>query len=95
MHPLEKYVTIDKEIIGGIPVFKGTRVSVKTLFDCLEESSLDEFLLGHPSVSREQAEAVIERGSGNFLNEMVKEGIADYETGNTLTFEEFINKRGF
>ena len=53
MHPEEKYVTIDKDIGGGVPVFKGTRVTVKTLFDYLEENSLDEFLEGHPSVSRE------------------------------------------
>jgi uncharacterized protein (DUF433 family) len=70
MFPLEKYVTIDKDIVGGTPVFKGTRVTVKTLFDCLEESSLDEFLLGHPSVSREQAEAVIERAAEKFLTEI-------------------------
>ena len=56
MKPLEKYVVVDKEISGGSPVFKGTRVTVKTLFDYLEESSLEDFLKGHPSVSREQAE---------------------------------------
>ena len=60
MNVLEKYITIDEGIVGGTPVFKGTRVSVKTLFDYLEESSLEEFLIGHPSVSKEQAEAVIE-----------------------------------
>ena len=70
MHPQEKYVTIDKDIVGGIPVFKGTRVTVKTLFDYLEESSLDEFLQGHPSVSREQAEAVIELAAKKFLTEI-------------------------
>ncbi len=59
MNPLEKYITTDKEVVGGTPVFKGTRVTVKTLFDYLEESSLEEFLQGHPSVAREQAEAVI------------------------------------
>lgn len=32
---LHEYVTIDKEIAAGVPVFKGTRVSVKTLFDYL------------------------------------------------------------
>ena len=56
MKSLEKYVVVDKEISGGSPVFKGTRVTVKTLFDYLEESSLEDFLKGHPSVSREQAE---------------------------------------
>jgi uncharacterized protein (DUF433 family) len=56
----DKYITVDKDIVGGEPVFSGTRVTVKTMFDCLEESSLEEFLEGHPSVSRQQAEAVIE-----------------------------------
>jgi uncharacterized protein (DUF433 family) len=67
---LEKYLTIDKDIVGGTPVFKGTRVTVKTLFDCLEESSLEEFLQGHPSVSREQAEAVIELAAQKILTEI-------------------------
>ena len=59
---MNNYVIIDKDIAGGVPVFKGTRVVVKTLFDYLEESSLEEFLDGFPSVSRAQAEAVIENG---------------------------------
>ena len=70
MNPLEKYVTIDNDIVGGTPVFKGTRVTVKTLFDYLEESSLEEFLQGHPSVSREQTEAVIELAAQKILNEI-------------------------
>ncbi len=67
MLSLNSYITIDREIAAGVPVFKGTRVSVKTLFDYLEESSLEEFLFGFPSVSREQAEAVIEATSVKFL----------------------------
>jgi len=70
MNPLEKYVIIDKDIVGGTPVFKGTRVTVKTLFDYLEESSLEEFLQGHPSVSRKQAEAVIELAAKKILTEI-------------------------
>jgi len=70
MNPLEKHVTIDKDIVGGTPVFKGTRVTVKTLFDYLEESSLEEFLQGHPSVSRKQAEAVIELAAKKILTEI-------------------------
>jgi len=67
---LDQYVTTDKETAGGVPVFKGTRVAVKTLFDYLEDSSLEEFLAGFPSVSREQAEAVIELAASNLLSEM-------------------------
>ena len=66
---LSDYITIDKETAGGVPVFKGTRVAIKTLFDYLEESSLEEFLNGFPSVSREQAEAVIELAAAKLLSE--------------------------
>jgi uncharacterized protein (DUF433 family) len=51
----------DPEILGGAPVFVGTRVPVQTLMDYLEEgSSLNEFLDHFPSVKREQAIAVLE-----------------------------------
>ena len=49
-------------ILGGTPVFAGTRVPVKTLFDYLEGGdNLDEFLDDFPSVSREQAVNVLEK----------------------------------
>ena len=67
---LQHYVTVDKEIACCVPVFKGTCVAVKTLFDYLEDSSLDEFLKGFPSVSRQQAEAVIEHAASNLLSEI-------------------------
>ena len=69
MDALNKWVEVNKEVAGGAPVFKGTRVTVKTLFDYLEEESLEEFLKGFPSVSREQAEAVIERAAEKLLSE--------------------------
>jgi uncharacterized protein (DUF433 family) len=51
----------DPDIQGGVPVFMGTRVPVKTLFDHLEAGdTLDKFLYSFPSVSREQAVAVLE-----------------------------------
>ena len=51
----------DPEILGGTPVFVGTRVPVKNLFDYLEAGdSLDEFLESFPSVTREQAVATLE-----------------------------------
>lgn len=53
-------ITSDREILGGIPVFAGTRVPIKTLFDYLERSyPLDEFLEDFPTVGREQALAVL------------------------------------
>jgi uncharacterized protein (DUF433 family) len=51
----------DPEIMGGTPVFVGTRVPVQTLLDYLEAGDpLDEFLEDFPSVTREQAIAVLE-----------------------------------
>ena len=51
----------DPDIQGGVPVFCGTRVPVKNLFDFLEAGdSLDQFLRSFPSVSREQAIAALE-----------------------------------
>jgi predicted Fe-S protein YdhL (DUF1289 family)/uncharacterized protein (DUF433 family) len=51
----------DPEIQGGVPVFAGTRVPVKYLFDSLEAGdSLDAFLKSFPSVTREQAIAALE-----------------------------------
>ena len=51
----------DPDILGGIPVFVGTRVPVQNLIDCLEAGdSLEEFLDSFPSVAREQAVAALE-----------------------------------
>lgn len=51
----------DPEIMHGAPVFHGTRVPVKNLFDYIEAGdSLEEFLEGFPGVSRELAVQAIE-----------------------------------
>lgn len=51
----------DPEILGGTPVFVGTRVPFRNLIDYLERNhSLEEFLDSFPSVSREQAVAALE-----------------------------------
>lgn len=55
-------ITVDPEIHSGTPVFAGTRVPVRTLFDHLEAGdSLEVFLDDFPSVSRELAIAVLEK----------------------------------
>ena len=55
-------ITIDPEIHSGTPVFKGTRVPIKILFDHLEAGDpLEIFLDDFPSVSREQAVALLEQ----------------------------------
>lgn len=57
---VREIINIDKDILGGQPVFKGTRVPVESLFDHLEAGvSLDEFLDDFPTVSKEQAVALL------------------------------------
>lgn len=61
MEAIQDIITIDAEILGGQPVFKGTRVPVESLFMHLEKGiSLDEFLLDFPTVSKEHAIALLE-----------------------------------
>ena len=53
-------INIDPEIMSGTPVFQGTRVPIQALIDNLADGvSLDEFLENFPTVSREQALAII------------------------------------
>jgi uncharacterized protein (DUF433 family) len=61
MPTLESVIHSDPEILGGTPVFAGTRVPVKNLLDYLAAGdSLETFLDHFPSVSREQAVAALE-----------------------------------
>jgi uncharacterized protein (DUF433 family) len=56
-----KLISLDPEILSGTPVFAGTRVPVKTLFDHLEAGdAIEVFLDDFPSVSRELAVAVLQ-----------------------------------
>jgi uncharacterized protein (DUF433 family) len=58
----------DPEILGGTPVFVGTRVPAQSLFDYLEGGdTLDEFLRQFPSVRREQALAALELARDSLL----------------------------
>jgi len=51
----------DPGILGGVPVFRGTRVPIQSLFDHLEAGdSIDDFLEGFPSVKRQQVIALLE-----------------------------------
>jgi uncharacterized protein (DUF433 family) len=55
-------ISVDPQVQGGAPVFAGTRVPVKNLFDYLEAGdTLDQFLADFPSVAREMAVAVLEQ----------------------------------
>jgi len=54
-------ITVDKAILNGTPVFKGTRVPVESLFMHLEKGvTIDEFLDDFPSVTKKQALAALE-----------------------------------
>jgi uncharacterized protein (DUF433 family) len=60
-HIAQAVIHSDPEIQGGVPVFVGTRVPVRSLFDYLEAGdSLDDFLKSFPSVTRDQAVAALE-----------------------------------
>jgi uncharacterized protein (DUF433 family) len=68
MAPQSAVVHSDPEILGGTPVFVGTRVPVQSLFDYLEGGdTLDEFLRQFPSVKREQAIAALEQARDSLL----------------------------
>lgn len=57
-------ITRSREIMGGTPVFAGTRVPVQTLLDHLEAGDgIDQFIAGYPSVRREQVIAFLERAT--------------------------------
>lgn len=61
MDSTKKIVSRDPGVMSGELVFTGTRVEVKTLVDYLKGGhTLDDFLEGFPTVSREQAEAYLE-----------------------------------
>ena len=54
-------ISRNPDVMGGTPVFAGTRVPVQTLLDYLEAGdSIDEFLDGFPSVTREQVIAFVQ-----------------------------------
>ena len=64
----KKLMTRSKDILGGTPVFKGTRVPVRALFDYIEAGrTLDEFLNDFPSVKKTQAVGLIKLSKTNVL----------------------------
>lgn len=57
----EQIFISDKDILGGVPVFYGTRVPVQSLIDHLKAGeTIEDFLEGFPSVNRKQAEDFLE-----------------------------------
>lgn len=62
-------VSISPEIMGGTPVFAGTRVPIQTLLDYLKlGESIDDFLDGFPTVTREQVIALLEEAGKQFTS---------------------------
>ncbi|TAJ96005.1 MAG: DUF433 domain-containing protein [Gammaproteobacteria bacterium] len=62
-------IDINPEILGGTPVFKGTRVPIQNLFDYIEgDESLDGFLDDFPSVSRQQVIQLLEDLKAQAIN---------------------------
>jgi len=69
MYDVDRLVQSNANILDGTPVFSGTEVPVKTLFDYLESGdTLDEFLSSHQAVSRSEAQAVLTRARDAVLS---------------------------
>lgn len=65
---MESVVVRDPAIMSGAPIFRGTRVLLRSLFDYLEAGySLERFLDGFPTVSREQALQALEEARESLL----------------------------
>ncbi len=61
-------LSADPNVMSGAPVFKGTRVLAQTLIECLEAGdSIDDFLEGFPSVTRDQVIAFLEETKARVL----------------------------
>lgn len=74
LEQLKGVVDSDLEIMGGTPVFVGTRVPLQNLVDYLEGGeSIEDFLDAFPTVKREQAIAVIEAGKLKVLESIGKD----------------------
>jgi uncharacterized protein (DUF433 family) len=68
---MKNVIIKDEKILGGEPVFRGTRVPFKILIDYLEGGdTLDQFLEQYPSVSRELAIAAIEEARSSLISQL-------------------------
>lgn len=67
----DKLIDRNPDILGGTPVFSGTRVPVRILMEHLEAGDgLDEFLEDYPTVTRDQAVAVLERAKAMLVGKV-------------------------
>jgi uncharacterized protein (DUF433 family) len=66
----DSVISASADIMGGTPVFAGTRVPVQTLLDYLEGGdSIDDFLAGFPTVTRQQVVSFLERAAQLAVND--------------------------
>ena len=89
-------IIVDPEIQSGAPVFVGTRVPVKNLFDYLEAGdSLDVFLEEFPSVTREMAISALQEARSALLDEhaaRIEKGATHEEDDPFATFSEWASE---
>ena len=71
---IKPLITRSPDVLGGIPVFAGTRVPIQTLLDYLEGGqTIDDFLEGFPTVTREQGVAFLEQAKVQMIAEPRRE----------------------
>ncbi len=64
----QNFIEANPNKMSGTPVFRGTRVPIKNLFDCIEEGeTIDQFLDQFPTVTREQVNGVLELSKERLL----------------------------
>ncbi len=65
-------ISVSPDVMGGTPVFAGTRVPIETLFDYLKAGeSVDDFLEGFPTVTREQVVGLLEEVGKQLISSQV------------------------
>jgi len=75
-HP--SVISVSSEIMSGTPVFTGTRVPIQTLLDYLTAGdSIDDFLDGFPTVTREQVITFLEEAGKQMINKVAEDETAD------------------
>lgn len=64
----QNLIEVSSKKMSGTPVFRGTRVPIKNLFDCIEEGeTIDQFLDQFPTVTREQVNGILELSQERLL----------------------------
>jgi uncharacterized protein (DUF433 family) len=94
MPPLDSVITRDLDVLGGTPVFRGTRIAFRPLLDYLEGGqTLNEFLDDFPTVTREVAVQALDRAKSLVVDnarfvEAVNVGSKAAEHGDVVEHEE-------